>query len=226
MNNGWFKLHRSVLDNPVVMKDADHLALWVWILGQCAFEPHDTLFGGKRITLQAGEFVTGRNAIVKALKINRGKVERILRIFENEQQIVQVTTPNGRLISVKNWNNYQIDVQVNVQEVCNDCATSVQQVCTTKESKEGKKERSIRVARPTIEDVRAYCEERQNGIDAQRFIDYYESNGWKVGRSTMKDWKAAVRNWERREKPKNAFQNQHDYDFSALERELVGRTRG
>lgn len=52
---------------------------------------------------------------------------------------------------------------------------------------------------PSIEEVRAYCEERRNGIDAAAFIDYYTSNGWIVGRTKMKDWKAAVRNWERKE---------------------------
>jgi len=50
---------------------------------------------------------------------------------------------------------------------------------------------------PTLEDVQAYCMERNNNVDAQRFIDYYTSNGWKVGKNPMKDWKAAVRNWER-----------------------------
>ena len=54
-----------------------------------------------------------------------------------------------------------------------------------------------RFAPPTLEEVRSYCRERNNRVDAQRFIDYYTSNGWKVGRNPMKDWKAAVRTWER-----------------------------
>ena len=52
---------------------------------------------------------------------------------------------------------------------------------------------------PTLEEVRAYCEERGNGIDPQRFIDHYASVGWKVGRNAMKDWRACVRTWERRD---------------------------
>lgn len=50
---------------------------------------------------------------------------------------------------------------------------------------------------PTLEEVQAYCFERQNGVDAERFIDYYTSNGWQVGKNKMKDWKAAVRTWEK-----------------------------
>lgn len=54
-----------------------------------------------------------------------------------------------------------------------------------------------RFAKPTLEQVKQYCLERNNNVDSERFINYYESNGWKVGKSPMKDWKAAVRNWER-----------------------------
>ena len=54
-----------------------------------------------------------------------------------------------------------------------------------------------RFTKPTIEEVQAYCLERNNGVDAQKWFDYYSSNGWKVGKNPMKDWKAAVRTWER-----------------------------
>jgi hypothetical protein len=51
--------------------------------------------------------------------------------------------------------------------------------------------------RPTIDEVRDYCRERGNNVDPEKFHGYYESNGWKVGRNPMKDWKASVRTWER-----------------------------
>lgn len=56
------------------------------------------------------------------------------------------------------------------------------------------KERKFRP--PTLEEVKAYCTERNNAVDPQHFIDYYTANGWKVGKNAMKDWKAAVRTWE------------------------------
>lgn len=49
---------------------------------------------------------------------------------------------------------------------------------------------------PTIEEVREYCRERSKGVDADKWHNYYAANGWKVGRNSMKDWKAAVRTWE------------------------------
>lgn len=56
-----------------------------------------------------------------------------------------------------------------------------------------------RPQRPTFEEVRAYCEERKNGVDARKWFDHYTSNGWKVGRNSMKDWRAAVRTWEKKD---------------------------
>lgn len=61
---------------------------------------------------------------------------------------------------------------------------------------------------PTLEEVQGYCKERNNHIDAQRFIDYYTSNGWKVGKNPMKDWKATVRNWERTSKAEQPKEQQ------------------
>lgn len=54
-----------------------------------------------------------------------------------------------------------------------------------------------RFEKPTISDIEQYCIERNNDVNAEQFFDYYESNGWKVGKNSMKDWKAAVRTWER-----------------------------
>lgn len=56
-----------------------------------------------------------------------------------------------------------------------------------------------RFAKPTVEEIRAFCAERGNGIDPQRFFDYYEARGWLIGSQPMKDWQAAVRAWESRE---------------------------
>ena len=59
--------------------------------------------------------------------------------------------------------------------------------------------RAKRFVPPTVDEVRDYCFDRGNVVDAQRFVDYYTSNGWMVGKNKMKDWKAAVRTWEQKE---------------------------
>ena len=55
---------------------------------------------------------------------------------------------------------------------------------------------------PTVDEVRDYCYDRGNAVDPQRFVDYYTSNGWMVGKNKMKDWKAAVRTWEQKDQGK------------------------
>ena len=62
--------------------------------------------------------------------------------------------------------------------------------------------RRIIFKKPTIEEINEYCKERNNGIDAEAFYDFYESKDWYVGKNKMKDWKACVRTWEKRNKPK------------------------
>lgn len=82
-----------------------------------------------------------------------------------------------------------------------------------KESK-GKENNTIKgefFTKPSLEEINAYCTERKNDVSAQKFFDFYESKGWMVGKNKMKDWKAAVRNWEKpkekvEEKPYNAYQ--------------------
>ena len=57
--------------------------------------------------------------------------------------------------------------------------------------------------KPTIIDIKEYCKERKNNVDCETFFDFYESNGWKVGKNSMKNWKASVRTWEKSRNNKN-----------------------
>lgn len=66
--------------------------------------------------------------------------------------------------------------------------------------KEEREKKEERFRKPTVSEVKAYCEERRNTIDAQAFVDFYDSKGWKVGNTPMRDWKAAVRTWEAKRK--------------------------
>lgn len=101
----------------------------------------------------------------------------------------------------------------------------------------GTKEKSCHFIPPTLTDVEEYCREKEISIDCQRFVDFYESKGWMIGKNRMKDWRAAVRNWARgqrqeltTESPKkqggttkgNRFHNfeQRDYDYDALLRQI------
>lgn len=83
----------------------------------------------------------------------------------------------------------------------------------TRKEEKARAPSSRRFTPPTVDEVAAYCRERGNAVDAQRFVDFYASKGWKVGSSGMKDWHAAVRNWERQDNTKNGGgKNGGNYD--------------
>lgn len=79
-------------------------------------------------------------------------------------------------------------------------STNNNKVLNIQSTKENKQKKFIP---PTLSEVKAYCQERNNGINPENFMDYYTANGWKVGRNPMKDWKAAVRTWEGKDRPRN-----------------------
>jgi predicted phage replisome organizer len=82
-----------------------------------------------------------------------------------------------------------------------------------------------RFVKPTLSEIKQYCIERNNNVNAEQFFDYYESNGWKVGKNSMKDWKAAVRTWERNryDKPSAKSSKQNAIDVvNKLMREYGG----
>ena len=85
-----------------------------------------------------------------------------------------------------------------------------------KEYREKSKKKKVvsasRFAPPSLAEVKAYCYERSNTVDPEQFVDFYTSKGWKVGSQPMKDWKAAVRTWEKREERVKTTKKPSDED--------------
>ena len=90
-------------------------------------------------------------------------------------------------------NNIDIDTDIDI-----DIDTNNSVLCADAQEPPPKQKRSVFVP-PTLEEAKQYAQDNNIRIDVSRFIDYYTANGWKVGRSSMKDWKAAMRNWGRRD---------------------------
>lgn len=155
---GFVPLYHSILDNPLIMKDADHLALWCLLLLLARHEQRQELLGGHQITVKSGQFTTGRKQL--AQRVNNGfsesKVERMLNAFESAQQIEQHKTTTNRLITILNWQNYKLGEQHFEQQVNNDRTTSEQRVNTHKESKERKKEKNTIYTEPFLAFFNAY----------------------------------------------------------------------
>lgn len=135
MNNGWVKLHRKVLENPVVCKDSDYFYVWCYLLLQATHKEYDIVWSGERKTLTPGQFVTSRKKISRETNISESKVERIIKALKNEQQIEQQTNFHSRVITILSWNEYQQSEQQNEQQVNSKRTASEQQVNTNKNVK-------------------------------------------------------------------------------------------
>ena len=132
-------------------------------------------------------------------------------------------TEEKALLSVKENGSYTV-CQSNVSQLVDTLDTEVRlgKDSIGKDNNIGGK----KFTPPTLEEVKAYCDERKNSVDPDTFINFYESKGWFVGKNKMKDWKAAVRTWENKNRDnktkKNEFNNfqQSNYDWDEINREL------
>lgn len=112
------------------------------------------------------------------LKKNQDELEKL----ENEQKETKEKKNAPLTIPQEENKNNKNNTPIYTSSRCSD-------VCVPPPEKKFKK--------PTVDEVEAYCRERQNNVDAGKFWDFYEAKGWKVGKSPMKDWRSAVRTWER-----------------------------
>ena len=116
----------------------------------------------------------------------QAKVNRAQSLNQNRNEIDTKSTRNS---------NDNASVSVSVSDNVSVYPTDI---------KDKKERRGKPFTAPSVEEVKDYCQERGNGVDPETFVDFYASKGWKVGNTTMKDWKAAVRTWEKRDNKSRA----------------------
>ena len=145
--DGYFFLHRSMFENPTVMKDEDYFIVWIYILSQAEWRTGKEVdFGGGIIELKPGQFTTGvAGQMLDDLKkikktFNRSKLVRVLNKFETKHQIEQQTDNKCTLITVLNWDKYQICEHQSEQQVNIKWTSNEHQMDTNKEVKKGIKE--------------------------------------------------------------------------------------
>lgn len=140
---------------------------------------------------------------------------RINNYIQKDRYKETVYTDEREMLSVKENGSYTLCIQ--------DGYSSDTQVRLGKNSLV--KDSISKFTPPTLEEVSDYCQERNNGVDPQKFIDFYSSKGWMVGKNRMKDWKASVRTWERDDNKKKVPQYKQfahrDDGLTDLERELL-----
>lgn len=226
-NTGWVCIWRKLLDNPLwKCSKPEQKTILVTLLLMANHSPNEWEYNGAIYKVQAGQFVTSLQGIVdkcgKGVTVQN--VRTALKRFEKFGFLTDKSTNQNRLITIVNWSQYQVKSEnstngltgsqqtANKQLIGNQQAAN-RHLTTNNNDKNVNNENNDKndnnmgadkphtsrphFLKPHLDEISEYCRERNNNIDAQRFFDYYEANGWKVGKNPMQDWKAAVRTWER-----------------------------
>jgi hypothetical protein len=145
MAGGYIKLYRSLLDNPH-SNNPEFMAVWCRMLLKATYKEYDQLVGNQVVHLMPGQFVTGRKALAKESGVTEMKLYRILKFYENVQQIEQQTHSKFTIVSILNWDKYQgnctADEQQIEQQMNSKCTADEQQMNTNKNKKNIKKEKN------------------------------------------------------------------------------------
>ena len=211
VQNGFVALHRSLLSWGW---HADPATGWLFVNLLLMANWTDSEWRG--MTIKRGQLVTGRKALAAQTGLSERQIRTALDHLKSTNELTIKSTNKFSLITIVNYRKFQ-DVQSDIDQQ-NDQQVDQRPTSNRPQlNKYNKEQQSVkprkRFTPPTVEDVESYCRERGNGVDAQRFVDFYASKGWKVGSSGMKDWRAAVRNWERQDNTKNGGgKNGGNYD--------------
>lgn len=214
---GYIKLFRKIQDWGWY-DDPNTLTLWVHLLVDANWKDNAEWHGEP---VGRGELITSVAKISADTGLTDRQVRTALSHLVSTGEIVMKATNKWTKITVCKYDTYQSaspdECQADDEQATSNRQAGDKQPTTLEESKKEITEEEKKVdeaaspsapekpkrkvfVKPTIEQVAAYCKEKGYDVEAERFFNYYESKGWVVGKSPMKDWKAAVRTWASNQK--------------------------
>jgi len=207
MGDGYVLFPRALLDPDccLMRRPPLYFKLWSWLLVKANFRDRSKLRRGQLLTTidemrQAMAFYIG----YRRQTPSRDEIRNAYEALTKATMITTARTTRGIIITICNYDEYQDFKSYEAHDETHDENTAKHQPGPSdteniRKQRIHNKSTVHRFTPPAPEEVRAYCEERRNGIDPQQFIDHYEARGWipKGYTQQMKCWKAAVRTWER-----------------------------
>ena len=179
--HGWIKLHRQILEWEWY-SDNNCFRLFLHLLLKANHK--EKRFKG--IELKVGSIVTSRDLLARETGLSSQQIRTALNKLISTNEITSETSSQGTILQIVSYEKYQVATN----EITNEQPTSNQQSTTNNNVKKEKK-----FIIPTFNDVLEYCMQNNLDVDGVKFINFYESKGWMVGKNKMKDWKAAIRTW-------------------------------
>ncbi len=198
MTKGWIRLHRSMLEWEWY-DDVNTKSVFLHLLLTAALQP--VRWHGIQIP-RGGRFIT-RELLAKEVNLSEQKVRTALLHLQKSGEITITTQSKKTVVLVNNFDRYQTDHHESTEkqpEINRDATASPPQYKNNKKEKnKNEKERETRARIPSIDEVRAFCLDRQSKINPEKFFSFYEASGWQRGGQPIHDWKALVRVCEVRE---------------------------
>lgn len=205
-NEGYIKLYRRMMKWGWYT-DTPTKCVFLHLLFLACYEPCYY----KGVHLEPGQAVSSIRQIATDTGLTVKQVRTAINHLKETQEVAQSPYGKFSVFTVNNYNDYQCTGTDEGKQRAQE-GHSEGTLPNIKKNKEVKNtpynppqgDKGVPVSKrfvpPTPEEVSTYCRERNNGIDGSEFCDFYTSKGWKVGKNPMKDWKAAVRTWERSRK--------------------------
>jgi len=222
-NLPWFRMYSEAIDDDklrlLAFEDRWHFVAILCCKGQGILDDADTDFMLRRVSVKLGVQVRELEEIARRLAevrlIDRHTLQPLAwdaRQYQSDSSAERVRAYRERQ-KKQSGNDMKRYGNVTVTAQDTDTDTDTDKVKTLR--------RSRAFTRPSFDDVAAYCAERGNRINPQAFLDYYESNGWRVGKTAMKDWQAAIRTWEKRDET-NQRTRERTFDEKLAELRRLG----
>lgn len=228
MIKGYIKLYRQLQECWVWNGERySRGQAWIDLLLLANHKEKKIPFNDDIITIERGQYLTSIRKLADRWGWSTSTVTSFLKLLEKDKMIVKNSNANRTLITIVNYSVYQDEntpTTTLTEQLPNTSRTVAETNKNEKNDKNDKNDKKRAFTPPSVDEVRAYCIERHNGIDPEAFIAFYQSKGWLIGKNKMKDWKAAVRTWENRRKEEKKELNQRDNDneLSLLEKRALG----
>jgi hypothetical protein len=212
---GFTKLDEGILLSSIMQEDSDTFKVWIALLAACK---EDGIARVSSVGISAVCFLTletvkksleklsSPDSESRSLNDDGRRIERIDGGFKiiNYHKYRELSLKERE--AQRKWNSrHKSEMSGSVRTTPDSSASASASSSALKEGMQGEKKKEIP---PIIEDVINYCQERNNNVDPQKWLDFYASKGWMIGKNKMKDWKAAVRTWEKPNSNRQGSQQQ------------------
>lgn len=221
MNKGYVKLWRKSKISPVWQMPPLYSRVWDWVLMSVNYETKSIPTPTGPITVNPGQRITSLRQIADEVAWyeygvlrtpNVKTIKTIIDWLESNGQCSVESNGKGTVITVINWDTYNGNGIEKVTDMEQVDETQKKQGADTNKKEPEKEPKNIenRFTKPSVNDVGEYMSVIEFNGNAEKFVNYYESKGWMIGKNKMKDWQAAVRTWKLNNKD-NVPKQSEDY---------------